>query len=89
MMAMSDSELPSTSLYGMHEAKTNLSQLIQKAQAGEPVIITNNGKPVARIVPFEEKPKGSRLGFLKGVKFDAELFDSMDAEIADLFEGKS
>lgn len=84
---MADIEPSPDSLYGMHEAKTNLSQLIQKAVAGESVIITNNGKPVARIVPFEEKPKGRRIGFLKDFHFDAEAFAAMDAEIADLFEG--
>lgn len=78
-----------TSMYGMHEAKTNLSQLIQRAVAGEAVIITNNGKPVARIVPFEDKPKGRRIGFLKGIlKFDAEASAAMDAEITALFEGR-
>lgn len=86
---MADSTPDSACLYGMHDAKTNLSQLIQKAVAGESVIITNNGKPVARIVPYEGKPKGRRIGFLKDFTFDPEAFAAMDAEIADLFEGKA
>jgi prevent-host-death family protein len=85
---MADNEHSPDSLYGMHEAKTNLSQLIQKAVAGESVIITNNGKPVARIVPYEEKPKGRRIGFLTGLKVDMEKFSAMDADIADLFGGE-
>jgi prevent-host-death family protein len=85
---MAGNEHSPDSLYGMHEAKTNLSQLIQKAVAGESVIITNNGKPVARIIPYEEKPKGRRIGFLTGLQFDMEKFAAMDADIADLFEGK-
>ena len=36
---------------GMHEAKTKLSQLVERAQAGEDVVITRNGKPVADVVP--------------------------------------
>lgn len=85
---MADSTPDSACLYGMHEAKTNLSQLIQKAVAGEIVVITNSGKPVARIIPYEEKPKGRRIGFLTGVQFDMEKFAAMDDEIADSFEGK-
>lgn len=76
-------------MYGMHEAKTNLSQLIQKAVAGESVIITNNGKPVAKIVPYEDKPKGRRIGFLTGIHVDMEKFAAMDEEIADSFEGQA
>ena len=34
----------------IHEAKTNFSKLIEKAQAGEEVIIAKNGKPVAKLV---------------------------------------
>lgn len=86
---MADNEHSPDSLYGMHDAKTNLSQLIQKAISGESVIITNNGKPVARIVPYEGKPKGRRIGFLAGDKIDMSAFAAMDVEIADLFEGKA
>ncbi|OGR03812.1 MAG: hypothetical protein A2511_05540 [Deltaproteobacteria bacterium RIFOXYD12_FULL_50_9] len=45
---------------GIHEAKTNLSKLIPAVLNGEEVIITNAGRPVARLVPFEEKG-GQRL----------------------------
>ena len=44
---------------GIHEAKTNFSKLIPAVQAGEEVIITNAGRPVARLVPFRE-PSGER-----------------------------
>jgi len=36
---------------GMHEAKTKLSQLVERAEAGEDIVIARNGKPVARLVP--------------------------------------
>lgn len=72
--------------FGMHDAKTNLSQLIQKAKAGHSVVITNNGKPVARIVPYEDSVPARRIGFLEG-KVDLTAFDSMDVEVAKLFEG--
>jgi prevent-host-death family protein len=50
------------------EAKTNLSELIQRAQKGEEVIITTGRerKPVARIVALDPAPERRRIGFMKG-----------------------
>ena len=42
----------------VHEAKTNLSRLLVRVEAGEEVVIARNGKPVARLVSC--KPRGSR-----------------------------
>ena len=39
---------------GVHEAKTNLSRLIRRVNAGEDIVITRGGKPVARLVGIEE-----------------------------------
>ncbi len=46
----------------MHEAKSQLSKLVERACQGEDVIIARNGKPTARLVPVEgdTKPKGLR-----------------------------
>ena len=41
---------------GMHEAKTNLSKLVERAQAGEEIVIQRNGEPVARLVGGTEEP---------------------------------
>ncbi|MFV1963736.1 MAG: type II toxin-antitoxin system Phd/YefM family antitoxin [Acidimicrobiia bacterium] len=38
---------------GIHEAKTNFSRLLRRVAAGEEVVITRSGSPVARIVPVE------------------------------------
>jgi prevent-host-death family protein len=43
---------------GMHEAKTQLSRLVERARGGEEVIVERSGHPVARIVAYEEKPLG-------------------------------
>ena len=40
---------------GAFEAKTHFSQIIEKAESGEDFIITRRGKPVAKIIPFEQK----------------------------------
>jgi prevent-host-death family protein len=48
--------------YTVHQAKSQLSKLIQKALQGEEIIITNRKKPVARITAI--KPLKRKLGFL-------------------------
>jgi prevent-host-death family protein len=52
----------------IHEAKTRLSQLIQRAEAGEEVIIARAGKPAVRLEPTEQTvaKKPFKLGFGKG-----------------------
>lgn len=51
---------------GIHEAKTNLSRLIPAVQAGEEVIITNAGRPVARLIPYQEQIDKRPLGLYRG-----------------------
>jgi prevent-host-death family protein len=48
----------------MHEAKTHLSRLVEKAAKGEPFIIAKAGKPMVKVVPMEEKRTPQRSGFL-------------------------
>jgi len=40
---------------GAFEAKTHFSEIIEKAERGEDFIITRRGKPVAKIIPFEQE----------------------------------
>lgn len=75
--------------YNVHDAKTQLSQLIAKAEAGEPIIIARAGKPVVRMIAIESPPvsKRSRLGFLRGHIKVPEDFDRMgQEEIREHFE---
>ncbi|MFD2190948.1 type II toxin-antitoxin system Phd/YefM family antitoxin [Pistricoccus aurantiacus] len=77
-------------IVNMHEAKTRLSQLVEKAAKGEPFIIAKAGKPVARVTAIDspEPGKQKRLGFLKGQFQIPEDFDRMgEQEISDLFGG--
>ena len=46
---------------GAFEAKTHFSQIIEKAEQGVDFIVTRRGKPVAKIVPFEQKPEMTRM----------------------------
>jgi len=52
--------------YNIYEAKTRLSELVEKASRGEKVILMNRGEPVAMIVPFHSPRRERKLGFLKG-----------------------
>lgn len=65
----------------VHAAKTHLSQLLERAHAGEQIIIAKAGKPYARLVPLE--PVTSRpLGFVNA-PIDDSCFDPLpDEELA-------
>jgi prevent-host-death family protein len=51
----------------IHEAKTHLSRLLAHVVAGEEVVISRAGKPVARLVPFQEPLKKRILGRGRGL----------------------
>jgi len=68
----------------MHEAKSELSDLVARAERGEEIVIMRAGKPVARIVPIrsERRPGLARGLFSLEDDFDAPLPD----EVLDAFE---
>lgn len=76
----------------IHEAKTHLSRLADEAGAGETIILAKAGKPIAKLVPLEDKPqerKPRELGFLDGRFHVPEDFDTMfEDEIIAMFEGR-
>ncbi len=59
----------------LYEAKTNLSQLVERAAAGEEFIIAKSGRPLARLVPFEARTAPRIPGLLKGKIEMGESFD--------------
>jgi len=59
-------------LHTIHEAKTNLSKLIQQACDGEEVIIAKGKKPVAKIVPIAAAQKKRVLGGFEGKVWASE-----------------
>jgi prevent-host-death family protein len=71
----------------MHEAKTQLSRLVERAAAGEEVVIARAGKPVAKLIPYQEKRRPRQPGFLRGKIWMAEDWDSpeVNEEIARAF----
>lgn len=72
----------------IHQAKTNLSKLIQQVNAEEDVIIAKAGKPVAKLIAYEQRLKLRKAGLLKGKISIADNFDDEIPEINKLFYGK-
>jgi prevent-host-death family protein len=58
----------------IHEAKTHFSQLIERVERGEEVVIARGGKPVARLVPLDSGPRD--LGRMRGRIRIADDFDA-------------
>ena len=72
----------------MHEAKTHLSALIEKAVQGESFIISKAGKPMVRVTRVDAPVAKSRTGFLNGQITVPDGFDSLGSDhIAVLFSG--
>lgn len=73
--------------FNIHEAKTQLSKLIDMAVNGEPFIIAKAGKPLVKVERITDKPP-QRLGFLKGQFEVPDDIDSMFKEdIEKMFYG--
>jgi prevent-host-death family protein len=75
----------------IHEAKTNLSRLVEEAAKGEPFIIAKAGKPMVKVIRLDapNAKQVRRLGFLAGQFAVPDDFDSMGkSEIEQLFEGE-
>jgi prevent-host-death family protein len=71
---------------GMHEAKSTLSRLVERAEAGEEIVIARNGKPVARLVAVAgESSLAAVHGALRGRVHFAEDFDDLPDDIAEAF----
>jgi prevent-host-death family protein len=62
----------------IHQAKTNLSRLIERASAGEEIIIARGSKPVARLVPVGAVKGKRQPGSLKGkLEIGPEFFEPL------------
>jgi len=76
-----------TTQVNTHEAKTHLSKLLVRVQAGEEIIIAKAGMPVARLVPVDTDMKDRKPGTARGRIEIAETFDQpLPNELLDTFE---
>jgi len=73
----------------MHEAKTTLSRLVERARAGEEIIIGKAGEPLVKLVPVKRRTKPRVPGKWRGKVWIADDFDELPNDILDAFEGKS
>ncbi len=69
----------------IHEAKTHLSRLVQRAHAGEEIIIRRGKVPMAKLVRYDPDPVPRRPGRLRGQIELAPDFDELDDDMGDLF----
>lgn len=67
--------------FGVHEAKTNFSRLLDRALAGEEIIITRSGQPLVKLVPAQRRAKRN-FGFAHGQVTMAPDFDEIPDDFA-------
>jgi prevent-host-death family protein len=67
------------------EAKTHLSRLLDRVEAGEEIVIGRAGWPVARLVPYNRSPRPRHPGAWRGKVRLAEDFDELPDEVLQAF----
>ena len=75
-------------LVNVHEAKTNLSRLLERAARGEEIIIGKAGKPIAKLIPYKAAGGPRVPGGWEGRVWIADDFDDLPAELAAAFRGE-
>lgn len=71
----------------IYEAKTKLSQLVDKTLDGDDIVIARAGKPLVRLVPYNQRKKERKPGRLKGKITFPSNFEKNNQEIENLFYG--
>lgn len=72
----------------IHAAKTHFSRLVDRAAAGEEIIIAKSGKPVAKLVPLTSPKEPRRFGGMEGQIWMADDFDETPEWLVRLCEGE-
>lgn len=72
----------------IHAAKTHFSKLVEEVESGAEVTIARAGKPVLRLVKYEEETPSRKLGFAKGEISDLSdsAWEALDAKFNALFK---
>jgi len=74
-------------MVNVYEAKTQLSDLLKRVEAGEDIVIARAGTPVVRLVPIQKRTGERRgRGCLKGKIWISDDFDKVDEEIIEAFD---
>jgi prevent-host-death family protein len=79
---------PTMETINLYDAKTYLSQLVERAAAGEEIIIAKAGRPLARLVPLAQRTGPRPLGLFAGqVELGSDFDDPLPDEMRRAFEG--
>jgi prevent-host-death family protein len=79
-----------TAIYNLYEAKTALSQLVDRAARGEEIVIAKAGKPLARLTPLGELRKPRQPGGWEGrVRISEDFDEPLPDSLLNAFEGRS
>jgi prevent-host-death family protein len=65
----------------IHEAKTHLSRLLERVEAGDEIVIARNGRPIARLVGLGTPDRRGVRGSLRGAIRISPDFDAADADL--------
>ena len=77
-------------VYNLYQAKSSLSRLVDRAAAGEEIVIAKAGTPQAKLVPLAKTTKKRQPGGWEGQVYIADDFDEpLPEEIQAAFEGRS
>ena len=80
--------MPET-VFNLYEAKTSLSKLVDRAAAGEEIVIAKAGRPLAKLVPLGEARRKREPGGWEGKVRVADDFDApWPDDVLDAFEGR-
>lgn len=75
--------------YNIHEAKTNLSKLVEEASVGEEIIIAKSGKPKAKLVPYADEPVRKPGNYKGNIQINDAFFDPLPEEELKDWEGRN
>lgn len=79
----------SAAVVNIHEAKTNLSRLVEEVAMGSEIIIAKAGRPVAKLTPLIPKKPTIRFDLLKGkIKISRDFNAPLPPAVSRAFEGK-
>jgi prevent-host-death family protein len=78
-----------TEIINMHEAKSTLSRLVERALAGEEIVLARAGEPLVKLVPVTRRRTPRQPGKWRGKVWIADDFDQLPDGVLDDFEGKA
>lgn len=72
----------------LYKAKTHLSALVERAAAGEEIVIAKAGKPKAKLIPYRPPAEPRKPAHALGLTFIADDFDAAMPDLEAAFEGE-